>query len=394
MKFKRAEANPGAMAAAALIVVITLLIIGYILLLPPAEREKLLEGEEDNATEAKEEKEFVLISEAPERLYPITQREFEQELPSVNIFIKEEAIEIKKADSLFVSRSLFSEKKAVVEFEILDVDDIKDVILNFLIEESEGRLTIKINDLEVYNKEITTANIKPIKLDELLVNGVNVLEFSASSPGILFWMTNKYSLEDILITGNVLDRSAQESRLTFFMTQEEREHIERVKLNFYPDCEVAEVGKLNIWINNYELHSAVPDCGMPNRPIEFSPDKLVPGENWLILETEKGSYFIEQIRLTSELERIEAKVYYFTLTQDEFDDVEDDIKDAILYMRFADDETAKEARILVNGNAVGLDQTEIEFSIDVSEYVVKGNNAIKIEPDEVLDIVELEVRLE
>jgi hypothetical protein len=394
MKYKCGQEKVGAMAAAALIVVITLLIIGYILFLPPAEREKLLEGGEENETEAEEEKEFVLISEIPERLYPITQREFEQELPSVNIFIKEEATEVKKTDSLFVSRSLFSDKKAVIEFEILNMDDTKDVLLNFLVEESRGRLVIRLNDLEIYNKEITTANIKPIKLDELLIQGTNVLEFSTLSPGVAFWRTNKYSLEDILITGTALDRGAQESKLTFFMTQEEREYIKRVKLHFFPDCQIVEVGKLNIWINNHELHSAVPDCGMPNRPIEFSPDKLVPGENWLIFETEKGSYFIEQIRLTSELERIEAKVYYFSLTQDEYDDVADNIRDAILYMRFTDDESAKEARILVNGNAVGLDQTEIEFSRDVSEYVVKGNNAVKIEPDEVLDIVELEVRLE
>jgi hypothetical protein len=266
--------------------------------------------------------------------------------------------------------------------------------LNFLVEESQGRLVIKLNDLEIFNKEITTANIKPIKLDELLVKGTNVLEFSVSSPGIAFWRTNKYNLYDILITGNTIDRGAQESKLTFFMTQEEREHIKRVKLHFYPDCKIEEVGKLNIWINNHELHSSVPDCGMVNRPIEFSPERLVPGENRLIFETEKGTYFIDQIRLTSELEKVEAKVYYFTIDEDEFDDIEDEVREAILYMRFADDETAKEARILVNGNAVGLDQTDIEFSTDVSEYIVKGNNAVKIEPDEVLDVVELEIRLE
>ena len=137
MRSKKGVQEAGAMAAAALIVVITLLIVAYILFLPPAEREKLLIDEEDNETSDVEPE--VLLSETPERIYPITQREFEQDLPSVNIFIKEVGTELKKADSLFVSRSLFSDKNAVVDFEILEIDDIRNVLLNFVIQESTGR---------------------------------------------------------------------------------------------------------------------------------------------------------------------------------------------------------------------------------------------------------------
>ncbi|MBW2981907.1 hypothetical protein KY343_03450 [Candidatus Woesearchaeota archaeon] len=393
-KSKKGIQEAGAMAAAALIIVITLLIVGYILFLPPAEREKLLsEGDEDeNATE--EEIIEIVLSETPERIYPLTQREFEQELPSVNIFIKEEATELKKVDSLFTSRSLFSDKNAVVEFEIVDVEDIKNVLLNFVVQESEGRLIIKLNNIEIYNREITTANIQPIELKEGLIEGTNVLEFSVSSPGATFWRTNKYALEDILITGSVVDREAQESKLTFMVSQTERENLKKVKLHFFTDCDLDSVGKLEIWINNYNLYSAIPDCGSPNRPIEFSPDKLVPGENQLIFKTEKGSYLIDHIRLTSELERVEAKTYYFTIDQEEFDDIEDGYLDATLYIRFIDDETPKEARILVNGLAFGLDQTDIEFEKVINTYIVKGNNALKIEPDEAIDVAELEVRLE
>lgn len=391
-KSKKGVQEGGAMAAAALIVVITLLIVLYILFLPPAEREKILEGEEDGVSEVAEVE--VLLSETPERIYPITQMEFEQILPSVNIFIKVEATELKKLDSLYVSRSLFGDQNAIVEFEILDVEDTKNVLLNFVVQESTGRLIIKLNDNKIYDRKITTANIEPIMLKEGLVEGANVLEFSVSSPGVAFWRTNKYALEDVLITGDVIDRSAQESRVTFVVSESERDNLKKVKLHFYPDCDLAKAGKLEAWINNYNLYSAIPDCGMPNRPIEFSPDKLVVGENQLIFSTEKGSYLIDQIKLTSELEKVEVKTYYFSLTQEEFDDVEDGYLDAVLYMRFTDDETAKEAKIYVNGRIIGLDQTEIEFEKDINNYVVKGNNAIKIEPDKALDVAELEVRLE
>jgi hypothetical protein len=391
-KSKKGVQEAGAMAAAALIVIITLLIVAYILFLPPAEREKLLVEEEENVT-AEEEIE-VLLSETPERIYPLTQREFEQELPSINIMIKEVGTELKKVDSLFVSRSLFSDKNAVVEFEVIELDDIKNVLLNFVVQESDGRLIIKLNDFEIYNREITTANIQPILLKEGLAEGTNILEFSVSGPGVAFWRTNKYALEDILVTGDVVDRTAQESKLTFLVSQAERDNLKKVKLHFFPECDLAEAGKLDIWINNYNLYSAIPDCGSPNRPIEFSPDKLVPGENQLIFKTEKGSYLVDHIRLTSELEKIEAKTYYFSLSQEKFNDIEDGFLDAILYMRFIDDETAKEAKIYVNGKVIGLDQTEIEFERVINNYVVKGNNALKIEPDKAIDVVELEVRLE
>ncbi|MBW2965550.1 hypothetical protein KY342_00435 [Candidatus Woesearchaeota archaeon] len=391
-KNKKGQQEAGAMAAAALIAIIALLIVAYILFLPPSEREKILEGEEDNVSE--EEEVEVLLSETPERLYPLDQKEFELELPSINIFTKEEAIEFKKLDSLYVSRSLFSDKKAVVEFDVLDIADTEDVLLNFIVVESKGRLSIRLNNIKIYDKEITTANIQPIELEEGLVQGKNILEFSVSSPGFTFWRRNRYSLEDILITGNVIERGAQASKVTFFVSESERDNLRKVKLHFYPDCDLATVSKLEIWMNNYNLYAAIPDCGMPNRAIEFSPDKLVPGENQLIFETEKGSYLVDQIKLTSELEKVEAKIYYFQLTEEEYDDVKDGFKDVLLYLRFIDDTSDKIAKIIVNGNDIRLDQTDIEFEKNINNFVVKGNNALKIEPEEALDIVELEVSLE
>jgi len=392
MRNKKGVQEAGAMAAAALIVVITLLIVAYILFLPPAEREKLLIEEGENVTgEAEPE---ILLLETPERIYPLTQREFAQDLPSVNIFIKEVGTELKKADSLFISRGLFSEKKGVVEFEIIDIDDIKNVLLNFVVQESEGRLIIRLNDVEIFDREITTANIQPILLRDGLREGINVLEFSVSSPGAAFWRTNRYALEDILVTGDVSDREAQESRLTFIVGETERDNLKKVKLQFFPECDLDTVGKLNIYINNYNLYSAIPDCGSANRPIEFAPDKLVPGENQLIFSTEQGGYLIDHIKLSSELEKVEVKTYYFSLTQKEFDDIEDGYLDAVLRLRFIDDETAKEAKIYVNGKVIVLDQTDIDFERVINNYVVKGNNAIKIEPDKALDVAELEVRVE
>ena len=390
---KSRKSQQGATAAAALIAIIAALIVIYILVLPPTERERLLEGE--NITELEEEEnELNLLSETSLKIYPPAEKEYGQELPSVNIFISQEAVELKRLDSVYTSKSLFSEKKAVVNFEIIDLENTKNLLLNFDIKKSKGRLIIKLNDYEIFNKEIETINIEPIKLQEYLKQGINTLEFSVSSPGAVFWKTNEFSLEHLLITADMIQREAQESKTSFVISQSERDNLKKLKLHFYPDCDLTTVGKLEIWINNFNLYSAVPDCGMPNRPLEFSPEKLVPGENQIIFKTEKGKYLIDNIKLTSELEKIEVPVYYFSIKEERYEEIENNELDAKLTMRFVDDTTYKKAKILVNGHALSLEQKDIDYEKIINDYIVKGNNALKIEPEKTLDIVELSIDLE
>ncbi len=391
---KNNKKSQAASAAATLIAIIAGLIVLYILFLPPADREELLEGEDaDDDDDVAEENISIILSEAPKRLFPLTEAEFEQEFPTVIIYVGEEGIELKKVDTIYISKSLFKEKKDNVTFEILDLANTKDILLNFEINKAEERLIIKLNGHEIYNAEVETS-IEPIELKEYLKQGINVLEFSVSSPGASFWATNEYSLEKILITAEVIRRETQESELTFVIDPTERDNLKKVKLHFYASCKLLDVGKLDILINNYKLYSAVPDCGSAQRPIEFAPERLVTGENRIIFATDKGRYLIDNIKLSSELKKITAPIYYFELNQTQMDQIDNNTLDASLYMRFADDTTDKEADIFVNNHAIRLDQTDIEFEEEIDNYVEEGNNAIKIEPEEILDIVELKVVLE
>lgn len=390
---KKSQAT--ASAAATLIAIIAGLIVLYILFLPPSEREELLEdGTDDDDSDTAAENISIILEESPERIYPSADTEFELELPTVLIYVGEEGIELKKEDTVYVSKSLFRKRKDNVTFEILDLANTKNILLNFEIVDSEGRLIIKLNNQEIYNAEITTANIDPIELKEFLKQGRNVLEFSVSSPGASFWKTNEYSIEDVLVTADAIRRDTQRSELEFVMDPEERENLKKVKLRFYATCDILNAGKLDITINNHRLYSAIPDCGSAQRPIEFSPERLVTGENRIIFETNQGRYLIDNIELTSELKEAIAPVYYFELNQTQIDEINDNTLEATLYLRFADDETEKEADIYVNNHAIRLDQTDIDFEEVIDRDVEEGNNAIRIEPDNILDIVELKVVLE
>ena len=396
MLFKsKRKAAYDASAAAALIAIIGALIVLYILFIPPEERDKIL-GEDENGISDEETEEGIkiLLSESPKRLIPSEKVEFEQDFTPININVDEEGIELKSIDSLYASRSIVSNKQAEFEFEVIDLENVKAALLNFVVEESQGRLTIVLNDKEIFNKEIVTPNINPVDLKGALVQGNNKVEFIVSSPGAAIWRTNSYSLTDVLITADMLRRDAQKSELTFVVDSSERENLKRVKLHFLPECEESKAGALSVLINNYNLYSAVPECSIPHKPLQFLPERLVIGENRLIFSTTKSWYMIDNIRLTSDLKDITVPVYYFELDDDEFKDVEDEDANVTLYMRFADDDEEKVADISINNHILRLDQEEIDYNVTINNYVEKGNNAIKIEVEKLIDIVELKVKLE
>ena len=389
---KRGQAT----AAATLIAIIAALIVLYILFIPPSERQKLLEGEDGFSRISGERGNLTLFElEDPRIFYPEEEKKFERTFSNVNLYVREEGTLIKNLDSLYVSKSIFGGLPTVLEFELTDLENTKNILLNFNALEHKGRLVIRINDKEIFNKELTALNINPIQLKDFLQQGANTLTFSVSSPGASFWRKNEYSLEDITITGDFLIREAQESRHTFVVTSAEKESLDSLRLRFFPSCEVNDVGRLKVDLNNENLYSAIPDCGSPGLPIEFSPKKLVTGENVLKFSTTEGRYLIEQIRINSDIRRDDLPTYYFQLTDEEFRLVENGTANVILTIRFTEDEDTKEADIRVNGKLTGFNQKEMYYHKNINNFIEEGNNAVKIEPtDDAIEIVDFEIVLE
>ena len=383
-----------AAGAATLVGIIAALIVLYILIIPAEEREKILEGEDsDGSSSSKDNKNLTLFElENPKKFMPLDTNEFTQLIPNINIVVWEEGTELKRVDSLYVSKSLFGENTATTNFELINLEDAENLLLNFKTEKGQGRLKITLNSEEIFNKEITSVNIDPIQLKEGIKQGTNTLVFSVSSPGASFWRTNEYNIEELTVTANMLRRESEESRNTFVLASSEKENMEKVRFKFVPACNIKEVGKLDIWINNYNLYSAIPDCGYLTA-IDFSPNYLVTGENILKFSTERGRYLLEQIKITSELKEVELPVYYFQLTKDEYKYVKNESKNVTLYMKFADDTELKEADITVNGNLIRLSQDEREFKKNINRYVEEGNNAVKVEPLEPMDVAEFKITL-
>ena len=377
-----------------LILVIAALIVLYILFLPPDVRQELLD---ENSTRGGGSKDTaganVILAEAPGRLDFLAKKEIEHTLPSVNLFTTEKSIILGSQRSLYVKNAWFDRQVSNITFSINDIENTDRVMLVFNVKQHEGRLRLALNGYEILNEGITTANIDPLTLPKRLLQEQNTIEVSVSGVGWKFWQTNEYTLESIQISADFTDVSTRQSTLVFQVTSTEKTNLDRVFVKFFPDCEIDEVGILDIILNNNKIFSSVPDCGIV-RTLEVSPSNLLSNENTVIFRTERGSYLLDNIMVKSELKELTYPTYYFEINKTAYNDIVDNKLDAELQLDFVDDIQDKEAELVINTHMRGLDTKEESYSLNIDSIVKEGNNVIQIKPKNTLDVVNLKVVLE
>lgn len=380
----------GGGTTAVLVGIIAALIVIYILVLPPEDRasllgENLTEGAGGIGTSGITEN-TTLLQESPGRLDVIAQKEIEHTLPSVNLFTTTNAVVLESRQSLYVKNAWFDKSLVNMTFEIPDLDNSDNIFLVFNAKTHNGRLIMKLNGYEIINDELSSINVEPIELPKRILKKDNMIEVSVSSVGWKFWRTNEYILENVKITADVTDLSTRKSELVFQVTESEKNNLNRVFLKFFPDCEVREVGPLNIVLNNNKIFSSVPDCGLL-RPLELSPFLILNGENRLSFNTEKGSYLIDNIVVKTELKEMIYPTYYFEINDSVYKDITDGKLDVILYFEFVDDTEQKKAEISVNTHKRGIETTKRTYELNINSMVREGNNVVQIKPETAMDIV-------
>jgi len=388
----------GGVNAAVLVAVISGLIILYILFLPEAEREALLENKSVSKTSSSKDKlddEGVLLREFPGNLDSV-EGVIDKNIPNIFLFEKTSAKELERINPIIVRNGWFDEKIRTVSFSIDDTDNTDNVILSFKAKKHEGILTINLNGEILYESDIESETVNPIRLKRNKLLDENTLEFSVSSVGFRFWKTNEYSLDDIIVVGDITDKSKQESKNIFTLTSTELFNVERADLRFVPYCgSEAKVGVLDIFINSRDVFSAVPVCEDSYRqPIPISV--LNSGENKVIFRTNKGSYSVEQIKVEFVEKDVRTEIFFFEVNQSVIDDIKDDEVDIILTIEFTDDERNKRADLNINDRGLSIDQekrfyTKTLNDDDDPDFIEEGNNFIEIEPRTRLDIIEIRV---
>jgi hypothetical protein len=383
----------GGLNAAILIAIIAAVIIIYILFLPAEDREELLEKEGPYDDNGKEEK-ITLLSENVGRLDPVG-RVRDKDIPNVNIFEKTDSKVLDTINPIYVKNGWFDKKIKIVKFDVSDLENTENIVLSFSAPTRKGILSIKLNNELIYEYEINSLNIDPIRLKKSSLTQSNELEFSVSSVGAKFWRTNEYSLDNVKIIGDLTDLSRQESKNVFTLTDTEYKNLEKSEIRFIPYCSTtATVGVLDVFINNRNIFSAVPVCNDRYKQ-EIPMSALSAGQNKVIFRTSKGSYAVEQIKLSFTEKDTPEAVYYFEVNSTTYDDILDGEYDAFIKIEFVDDEKTKRADLNINDHRVRIDQEKKNYDKNINNWIEEDNNFIKITPIKTtLDIVEVKIELE
>ena len=381
----------GGLNAAILVAIIAGLIILYIVFLPTSEREKLIEDKtSDSGTQPSSN---VLLRASPGMLSTSVGLEDEKTIPDIFLVETTNAKEISGINPFIVRNGWFDKRSNKVNFELEDMDNTDKVILSFTTKKRTGILAIKLNDVVVFESELSSDIIEPVKLDKQLLRKSNSLEFSVSSVGVKFWTTNEYSLENIKVIGDITDTSKQESTNIFALSDSEFSSMDKAVLKFTPYCgNVNELGTLDIFVNNKKLFSSVPVCENAYKQ-SIPKSVLSEGENNIVFKTKKGSYSIEQIRISLEFKEPKVKTYFFEIDADTFRRIRDNDDDVELTIKFVDDKNQKRAKLDINGHIETIETEKSSISKNIDSKMSEGNNFVRLEPLEDIEVVELRVEL-
>jgi hypothetical protein len=388
-----------ASGAAILLAIIAALIVMFIVLSPPSERDEILTGTPSgtggsgsggsgSTSDGK-----VLLKESPGRLDYLNQKDVEHSLPAINIYTREESKVIAQKNIARARKRVFSEETTDFAFMIDNLNNVENLLLSFNAVEVVGELIVSLNGEVIYRAVPSKGALPPIKLAKNSLKQSNIIVFAVSSPGIALWRTHEALVSEIKIIGDVTNLDAQKSRSVFLVSETEKRNLESVKLQFQPTCVTGDVGKLSIEINGKSIYDSVPDCDIPMVPIEFSPLQINQGENELIFSTLKGTYQLSHVAIRSNLRGVDFPTYYFELSFEEYQKVKDKKLRVRVKMSFVDITADKRGEIIFNGRTRHFDTEEVSFTIDLSEDIVQGSNAIKIKPKKTLEIRELKAEL-
>ena len=386
---KRGQVPQSGSNVAIFVFLLALFLAIYVLMLPPADREALLEQDlKDNDKEVNEISKSIIDQWEPGLLRPTSEEEIIHKIDSVNLYSKEEPKVSDLASSLYLEKSLASKTKRNLIFNINDLENLDKLNLILVASEGKGNLIIDLNGITIYDSK--TIGLTNVILPKDLLQGTNNLEFSVSSPGLNIFGKNSYRLTNIKIRENYELTNTRESR-EFTLNNQEKEDAE---LEFFLYCNNQELGaRLRVFINNNEIKNEIISCTTAERRIEIDEEDLDTGVNTLMFQIDKGDYIFSDIKLKVDSEFEGAVRYRFSITEDEFDDILSENKEAILLMEFNDNDD-KEATVSINGKEFSIDTEDIDYERDISRLVKEGNNFIKITPLNEFNMDLLKITLE
>ncbi|MFP4190288.1 MAG: hypothetical protein ACLFSL_04605 [Candidatus Woesearchaeota archaeon] len=394
--FSSKRSQKDASSASNLIALLGLLMILYILFVPPAEREELLEGDQSSSGSDDSQDgrlETVLLEENPGKLVRSPEEDFEYSLPSFTLKESTYSSVLAEENPFIVDRSWFSDSSEKIEFTMPSVKDAVKVLLTFDVgPEPEGDLKISLNGDEIFMASLDEGPIDPITLPEEQLRGNNTLTLTSSLPGFSFWSSTTYRIRGLSIAGKFYEPEDLESSHKFFLDDEVLDNIDSTRLTFSPTCNKETVGQLSINMNGQSIFSSIPDCNTLNR-VNFNPE-LLEKENTISFISAEGDYTISLGEITASLGDVDNPRYSFHLSEEDHESLKSGDRAMKLSLELQDDESFKEAYVLVNSVKYFLNTRENGFSRTIRHEVLReGRNTVEIQPLNDFEAIGLEAAI-
>ena len=377
-----------------LILLIMCLIIGYVILAPQDVRDELL----DDNTRDDDGGDGTGTSSGGSTLFSVSPGELEASnsgtsttsLQPIRIYSTVESESETIATSLEVSRNLLQNNYKTFTFSIEDTEDLDSLSLLFMITESKGDLIVKLNENIVYEGELTSSSL-PLALPTSVLDEINVLELSTSSPGINIFSADYYLLQDVsLVKEYILEDTTKER--TFYVS--DPGDVSNVALSYFITCNNDDDGRLTIYLNNREEFSDLVFCEyLDERELVLDTDYLTTS-NTLTFEIDQGDYNLDEVDLEITSKGLNYPSYSFDIDSDLYDDISAGEKEVYLELSFGDDSSEKKATVYLQDYSFSFDTTDDEYSKKISSYIDNGNNVIKLVPTRDFEVTNLKITYE
>ncbi len=382
-----------------LVLLVGLILILYILFLPPAEREDLLSGAPGGGGIVVPPGGgpigggVVIIDKYVGSLHAQGPGAIEHSIPSTTVFTAVNTEEVKFIDSMLVKKGAFSNQEATLSFRA-DQSVAKNYLLTFNVEDAKGPLQIFLNGYLIFEREITSRSPEPIKLPQEHLQVDNEIMFKSGSAGWTFWEANRYQLRNILVSADVTSYEGSRSEQHFTIPVDEYEQMEKATLQFVPQCDPTQSGRLTITVNGQLLFAGFIDCGVATRQ-DIAKTVLNAGDNAISFTSSQGSYLLDHIQVTSQLEEGDYPVFYFNLPPDMFEQVNVFAGRIVMTLRFTEGNQAKRGSVIVNGYQDSFQTSSYYYQATLDPNVLIPNaNSIQIIPEGApLHVAQLRVEL-
>lgn len=308
-------------SAAAFLAIFTVLIILYILFLPPDIREDLLadnvSGGTNNPGGDGIGSTDLLLRQSVGKISYIKDQERYYDIPTVRVSAPTSGQLLKGVPSIAIKNALFDKEQAeyIMNFDV-DKKTTTNIVLSFNVRDHYGPIIVTLNGNAIFNGEIE--GNKFLKISDADIGAQNELKFTSPNPGVIFWKSNRYEIDNVQLTGDVTDYSASMASQQFTLSAAEKENLDSVTLYFRPVCTLSSVGPLEIQLNKRIIFNSVADCGTRSFA-GLDTSSIQAGANELRFSVEKGSYLLDNLMVKVMLEKPTYKTYYFDIDNDLFE---------------------------------------------------------------------------